>query len=43
MVNINIEIPKKLHKDLKLKCLEEEIYLKDYVVKVLDASIHKCR
>jgi hypothetical protein len=33
--NINIELPDKLHKDLKLKALENDKTLKELVIEIL--------
>jgi hypothetical protein len=34
--NINIELPENLHKELKLKALENDKTLKDLVIELLD-------
>ena len=41
MVNINIEIPDELHKEIKLRAVMEDISLKDYVIKNLEKKIKK--
>ena len=35
MGNINIEVPNELHKQFRIKVLEENIYLKDKVVELI--------
>ncbi len=39
MVNINIELPKELHKRLRLQSLQKDCTLKDYVVKLLREEV----
>ena len=39
MVNINISIPDELHKKMKLKCVTDEITLKEFVVKSLEQGL----
>lgn len=39
MVNINITIPDEIHKKIKLKCVTNEITLKEFVVKSLEKQI----
>lgn len=39
MVNINIIIPDELHKKVKLKCVTNEITLKEFVVKSLEREL----
>ncbi len=36
MVNINIKIPDKLHKKLKLASIMNDLTLKDYIIKSLE-------
>ena len=38
MPNINIIIPDDLHKGLKMEAIEEEITLKELIVKLLEKS-----
>lgn len=38
MVNINIEIPEELHKELKLASVLESVTLKELVITTLDAE-----
>ena len=38
MVNINIEIPDELHKELKLVSVLDDVTLKSYVTAVLDEA-----
>jgi hypothetical protein len=33
--NINIEIPEGLHKELKMRALEKDMTLKDFIIDVL--------
>ncbi len=35
MVNVNIAISDKLHKDMKVKCAIDNFTIKEYIVKVL--------
>jgi predicted HicB family RNase H-like nuclease len=39
MTNINIELNPELHKQLKLKALQEGKYLKDYIIDKLEESL----
>jgi hypothetical protein len=41
MVNINIEIPDDLHKDLKITSVMNNITLKNHVINVLEKKIKK--
>jgi predicted HicB family RNase H-like nuclease len=34
--NINIEIPETLHKNLKIKALEKDMTLKDFIISILE-------
>ena len=36
MTNINIEIPDKLHKKIKLNAVIEDMSLKEYIIKILN-------
>lgn len=40
MVNINIEIPDELHRQLKLASVLKDQTLKDYIIKLLDDALH---
>lgn len=39
MANINIQIPGELHKKLKISSIQEEITLKEYIIKSLDKEL----
>ncbi len=41
MVNINIEIPEKIHKKAKLKSVMENITLKEFIIKALEEKLKK--
>ena len=36
MANINIQIPDELHKKLKLKAVEKEITIKEYIIAMME-------
>ncbi len=36
MTNINIQIPDELHKKLKLKAVEKDITIKEYLIRVME-------
>jgi hypothetical protein len=38
MVNINIEIPDDIHKEIKLKAVLEDITIKNYIIKSLEEN-----
>jgi hypothetical protein len=33
--NINVEIPENIHKQLKMKAIEKDMTLKDFVIEIL--------
>ncbi len=39
MVNLNILLPDDLHKDLKLSSVQQDMSLKDYIIKQLEDSV----
>ena len=39
MVNINIEIPEQLHKEIKIKSVMQEKTLKDYIIEELNSYV----
>ncbi len=43
MVNINIEIPKDVHKKAKLKSVIENITLKEFIINAIDEKLKKER
>lgn len=36
---INLELPEKIHKKLKIKCIAMEVSIKDYVVSLIEDDI----
>lgn len=36
MTNINIEIPEKLHKEIKLQAVLKDLTIKDYIISTLE-------
>ena len=41
MVNINIEIPDEIHKKAKLKCVLNEITLKEFITNAIEGKLKK--
>lgn len=41
MTNINIQIPDKLHKKVKIQCAVDEITLKEFVIKAVEEKLKK--
>ncbi len=41
MVNINIEVPDKLHKELKIISVEKENTMKEQVINALEKKVEK--
>jgi hypothetical protein len=41
MTNINIEIPDDIHKKIKIKCAEDELTLKDFIIKAVEERLRK--
>ena len=39
MVNINIKLPNKLHKQFRIKVLEENIFIKDKVIQLIEKYV----
>jgi predicted HicB family RNase H-like nuclease len=43
MTNINIEIPNKLHRKVKIQSAIDEVTLKDFIIKTLEEKIKKIK
>jgi len=39
LVNINIEVPDDVHKELKVKCAIEDSTIKDFIIKALEEEV----
>lgn len=38
MSNVNVNLPEELHKKLKMKSAEKGLYLKDYIISLLEKN-----
>ena len=41
MTNINIELPDKLHKELRIKAIKKDIAMKDLIIESIEKELNR--